>query len=1085
MKKFLRSQTLFSHNLNDNSKMNLIKNDATDRKSFINIRRKSQIKKSNDFFGINSKNKKKMSSVGSNLIRVDYLSEKNFQIHKKEQEYEKCIKNLGDLLKSKNDKNVSKDENLLFYLIKTKNKKGNMNGMNKLIDIIKYILSKRQKNEIDILILKEYFSKIDKINILFSSLNSETIFNKLLSSLKFEEYKENNIIFKQDDKGEKLCITLKGMSNVLVQKEGKDGSCTHLEYIKYLIVLYLYQEIGMISKILLYNNSAIKLKEACVLTLFMVFRFFKFYKDQNFFFIDNDIKYEDDAICDFINNESYIKEFIYQKLEFSVEDSIRIFNYPQNVITELYLFYERKIELLSKGSKEESSANYEENDFLNQSEKQNMIYKPSDLEELNIYGEKVQFKYNSKASKNAKKKILEVLFNKIYEIKEISKEKIYNSSKEDYIQRLDFNSIIRDINKDYYLFGNKTLRLKEKRENVKYLNYFDVNIIKEGEIFGELALDNLNKKRTATIITKEICYLAVLDKKIYESYLKMAQTKTRVRNVLFFTEGPIFRGFPLNIFLNEYFYSFKKIFFPKGKQIFSTGEKRTKIYFIEKGEFEFGINITLNEIGKIMDKMGGFSDEKKEKYLCNLSLEFKNIYEKKKKIIKICTVDSKYIIGLDDICLNNKYLFDCRCVSPDGASVYVFDYNKYETALNEYTLIFRNNINYVNEKREFFIKVLFEQRNSLVNLEYMKIKEKENHNEKLNEKNNSKKYNIIGSFIKNVKYNKNKLLTLTSYKNIDNKEKKSENNKEMNINISTEHNNKNSNSYSFIKNINSSNHDSKGNNYGNKTANNFFKNMTDRKNDKNKKFNKTKNFFKPEDKEEIIKNKKKKIFDLELLENNKFNYDFTDTNFIFNEKNKILKSLDVRINQSISIEKRRKRSIIPIITNYKLSLNKKKSNYRSKNKGFKIPSLFKECSKEYYLTTTKSKIKENDNIYLDYQKNVYNIFYPKYSKKFLEIKTFDNDENLISKIFSNKKNKNSYNKYKSNKAKLNIFLNKYKIDRGINVNINKEKELDKNDINYFNVGSTNKNKGFIDCLFFDNWAEKRQFEKNLLKYKIS
>ena len=234
-----------------------------------------------------------------------------------------------------------------------------------------------------------------------------------------------------------------------------------------------------------------------------------------------------------------------------------------------------------------------------------MIYKPSDFEELNIYGEKVQFKYNNKTSKSAKKKILEVLFNKIYEIKEISKEKIYNSSKEDYIQRLDFNSIIRDINKDYYLFGNKTLRLKEKRENVKYLNYFDVNIIKEGEIFGELALDNLNKKRTATIITKEICYLAVLDKKIYESYLKMAQTKTRVRNVLFFTEGPIFRGFPLNIFLNEYFYSFKKIFFPEGKQIFSTGEKRTKIYFIEKGEFEFGINITLNEIGKIMDKKDG------------------------------------------------------------------------------------------------------------------------------------------------------------------------------------------------------------------------------------------------------------------------------------------------------------------------------------------------------------------------------------------------------------------------------------------------------------------------------------------------
>ena len=32
-----------------------------------------------------------------------------------------------------------------------------MNGMNKLIDIIKYILSKRQKNEIDIINIKRIF----------------------------------------------------------------------------------------------------------------------------------------------------------------------------------------------------------------------------------------------------------------------------------------------------------------------------------------------------------------------------------------------------------------------------------------------------------------------------------------------------------------------------------------------------------------------------------------------------------------------------------------------------------------------------------------------------------------------------------------------------------------------------------------------------------------------------------------------------------------------------------------------------------------------------------------------------------------
>ena len=46
-------------------------------------------------------------------------------------------------------------------------------------------------------------------------------------------------------------------------------------------------------------------------------------------------------------------------------------------------------------------------------------------------------------------------------------------------------------------------------------------------------------------------------------------------------------------------------------------------------------------------------------------------------------MDNNYIIGLDDMCLDNKYLFDCKCVSTEGADVYEFDYFRYEKALNE------------------------------------------------------------------------------------------------------------------------------------------------------------------------------------------------------------------------------------------------------------------------------------------------------------------------------------------------------------------------------------------------------------------
>ena len=576
---------------------------------------------------MNKENKK--LSTQFNLIHIDYFSDNRIKKQQIEEHLEKNIKNLAELLASKNIKNDdSREENHLLYVLKHKEKKGFETETNQLTETIKYILSKKEKTEKDILIIRTFFSRIDKISSLFLSLNSENIFIKLLSQLNFEEYKENNIICKEGDKGEKLYITLKGGTNVLAQREGKDGHCTIFEYIKYLIVIYLYQETGMFSKILYYNKSIINLKEACILTLFMVFRFYKFYKDHDYFLIDNGIKYEEDSVCDFINNQINIKEFIYKKLDFPVEDSIRIFNYTQKIIKELYSFYERKIEQINEQrklqkEKDNFSLNFSSNnDSKEKYKKNNILITPSNFEELNIYGNKIKSKYNSKKKKH-KEKIKEEIFNKIFEIKEISKEIVYQSTTNDYIHRLNFDSILKEIRKDYILNADKTFRLKEEQKNIKYINYLLVNTINQYQIFGELALNSLNKKRTATIITNDHCYFGVLNKKIYDSHLKVAQIKSRIRNILYFTEGPIFKGISSSLFLNEFFYSLNKTYIHKGQYLFNKGDKRKKIYFVEKGEFELGCKLTLKQVGETMKNLGGISDDKKEKYLCDLFLEFK------------------------------------------------------------------------------------------------------------------------------------------------------------------------------------------------------------------------------------------------------------------------------------------------------------------------------------------------------------------------------------------------------------------------------------------------------------------------------
>ena len=1079
-----RSHSIFSLKVKFDPKINLLREKLNNKNEFNNKKRISETKY--DKIDLNNYNKrasvssKRMTSQLNNLVRMEHFSEKRIQKYQMEEKYEENIRNLAELLTSKNTKNDWREETVLLFILKNDPKKARVSetDTNKLIEIIKYILSKKEKNERDILIIKEYFSRIDKISTLFSSINSDNIFIKLLSQLNFEEFEEDNIICKEGDRGEKLYITLKGSANVLVQKEGKDGMCTQFEYIKYLIVLYLYQEFGILSKVLFYNKSEIKLKESCILTLFMVFRFYKFYKDLDYFLIDSGIKYEEDSICDFINNQINIKEFIYKKLDFPVEDSVHIFNYTQNIIKELYRFYERKIDQINELNK---ISKIKRDKIQNH----NPLVHPFNYEELYLYGENIKIKYKLKNNKY-KKSIKEDIFNRIFEIKEISKDIIYKSTSKDYIQRLNFNSILQDIRNDYTLKADKTLKLKEDQKNIKYFNYIPVNTISQYQMFGELALNSINKKRTATVITNEKCYLGVLLKKIYDSHLKVSQIKSRIRNILYFTEGPIFKGISPNTFLNEFYFSLNKKNIPKGKSLFNKGDKRNKIFFIEKGEFELGYKLTLKKMGEIMNNLGGISDDKKEKYLCNVFLEFKNIYENKNMNIKICILDKIYIIGLDDMCIDNTYLFDCKCVSTDGADIYELNYTKYEKALNEYNIILKNNVEYVNNKKEYLIKILFEQRNSLVEFEYLKSKEENFRKEKIKEINHSKKFNILGTLMKDVKYNTNKLNNIAHYKN----------NKTRNINKSRgENNNTISNDdKKYIRNsiykitqmpsmknlYNDDKHMSIANEYdGNssriKSLNNFYPRIESEKNINLNSFKSINNFYSDNSKKDI-KNRMKLI---KLRKNKKYNYDFTDSNIIFNDKNKILESVNIYINDNTSIEKRRKRNIIPIITNYKLSLNKRRlKNIKKIKGGFKIPSLFKEHSKEYSSLKTKI-IQDIDTLYSDYQKNVYNIFYPKHSKKMMEIKESEYD--IKDKFFTNFTQDSKINKDTSLDKEIQ---KRKKNNKSTNIAFNKEKNKDINDINYFDLSEVVNNKGVIDCLCFDNWAEKRQFEKNLLKYKI-
>ena len=1074
MRKFCKSNTLLTNakifTRNSLLKINNNDNNTEEKKIEEFSESGSKLMSSGELPHVNKEKEdnipKKLSSDKSSLISINYISEFRLLKKKREHEFDLEIEELAKVLLSNKGEDI-KNENSLVYLLINNAKRYSEENKEKLTEIIKYILLKPNKNEHETLIIKTFFMKNEKLASLIlpsNILSSENLINKLSSQFKFEEFKKNSILCKEGDRGEKLYIVLKGKSGVVVQKEGKGGEVTQFEFIKYLIVLYLYQEMSMITRIIYLNKQVMKIEERCILTLFIVFRFYKYYKDHNYFLSESTKAYEEGNLYEFIINEKKLKDFIYLKFDYPVEDSVHIFDYSQKLINQLFGFYERKLEEITK--KLEDLEDYNE-EYIHK--KPSTFFKPGNFIELNIFSRY----YKNKIKKYKKLKNTEDIFNKVFTINEIPKEIIYTDNIQEYIERVDFNNVLKYIEEDAINNNDDTFRLKEKKQSIRYFNYFEVNVIKEGNIFGELALNNMNKKRTATIITKEDSYFAVLSKKVYDSYLKVAQIKSRIRKMMYFTEGPIFKGLLPGTFLNKYFFRIKKMECSNGKILFNRDDLRNKIYFIVKGEFELSAKMTLNEMTEIIKELGGICDNKKEKYLINLFDEFKKYYYSKKVNMKICSIKRNQVIGLDDMSINNKYIFNCKCISADENEIYEFNYKNFEDALKENDLIMQNNINYVNKRREFLIKILFEQRNSLVELQYKKIKEEQKFNKKLTEIDINKKNNMLNKMMKNAKYNKkSNTKTITILENFKYKEQLKyskllntednnnnlDDNNEDDAKISLSSENQINNKYKSEKNI-----------LIDKSQNSYYPKITSEKNIHINNL-KTLNILSKNERNENnleiinnIKNKKKLNLNNNIMlnfneiniknRNSKNIYDYRESsNYInyFNSYNYILKTLNPKSNSNI-IETRQKRYIIPMFTSPKLSLKKFNNKAINSKIGYKIPSMFKEYSKKYIIK--KAKVSNPDDFYLDFQENIFNIF---------------NEKNSNNIIYSSLPLKNNIINIEDTKETKNNINNKLE-NKSCYANLNHKNKLKKS----YKL----KEAGIIDCLCLDNWAEKTQFEK--------
>ena len=142
----------------------------------------------------------------------------------------------------------------------------NLNEQNKIdsyfnipenAELIKLILSKKNKSELEIFIIKTYLKTLHNfISVINESeeekVNIDLLLNKISQDLKCENFEKNTLLMKIGEIGKTFYVILSGSVDILVPKE-IEVYMSKSEYIDHLKILYLYKEDFLFEKT--YDNN--------------------------------------------------------------------------------------------------------------------------------------------------------------------------------------------------------------------------------------------------------------------------------------------------------------------------------------------------------------------------------------------------------------------------------------------------------------------------------------------------------------------------------------------------------------------------------------------------------------------------------------------------------------------------------------------------------------------------------------------------------------------------------------------------------------------------------------------------------------
>ena len=296
----------------------------------------------------------------------------------------------------------------------------------------------------------------------------------------------------------------------------------------------------------------------------------------------------------------------------------------------------------------------------------------------------------------------------------------------------------RDSILQFYKF--KTKKHKDIEKIFVLWNYGKNNItLKNGNSFGEIALNKTDNKIKSTIISKIDCLFCILERDDYRNLINEYLDNARRINVDSLMHSKLFYNYNSDLFNIHYYNYFTPIKKAKGDYLFRQKEKRKNIYFIKSGGVQIEYYSTFKDLDNIIDILTE-QNTKIKKHFNNLRVHHESFesFIQKRQRFNIFVYFNGEIAGTNEILYPDTdiFMFDAICAS--DCEIFSLDVESLNNIIFE--RIIRKNYNELNLiKKEKLIKRLLNLKSNVI-FQYNRLADSENKqqtNEKTIAKNNS------------------------------------------------------------------------------------------------------------------------------------------------------------------------------------------------------------------------------------------------------------------------------------------------------------------------------------------------------------